>query len=75
MGLSQFLCRGKEMVTGEMAMAFMAFSLRRAVNILGVKKLVEAIHNSVSSAGNSLNTLGYAIVCFYEALFRVERFA
>jgi hypothetical protein len=45
-GFDQFLCRGKEMVTGEMALAFLSFNLRRAVNILGVKKLVEAITNA-----------------------------
>jgi transposase len=45
-GFGQFLCRGKEMVTGEMAMAFLAFNLRRAVNILGVKKLVEGINST-----------------------------
>ena len=42
-GLGQFLCRGNEMVTGEIALAFLAFNLRRVVNILGVKKLVDAI--------------------------------
>jgi len=53
-GLGQFLCRGKEMVTGEMALAFLAFNLRRAVNILGVKELVEAINNGAFSFRNSI---------------------
>jgi len=72
-GFGQFLCRGKEMATGEMAMAFMAFNLRRAVNILGVKKLVEAINSAASSVGGSLASMGCSIIPLFEALFRVAR--
>jgi len=74
-GLGQFLCRGKEMVTGEMSMAFMAFNLRRAVNILGVKKLVEAINNAASSIANSFASLGFTIISSFDAVFHVARVA
>jgi len=73
-GLGQFLCRGEEMVTGECALAFMAFNLRRAVNILGVKKLVEAISSAASSIENTLDSLGRAIFSLFETIFRVFRF-
>ena len=42
-GYGQFLCRGKEKTSGEAALTFLAFNLRRAVNIMGMKNLVEAI--------------------------------
>ena len=42
-GYGQFLCRGKEKTSGEAALAFLAFNLRRVINIMGAKKLVEAI--------------------------------
>jgi len=53
-GFGQFLCKGNEMVTGELSLAFMAFNLRRAVNILGVKKLVEAIERGTFLFANPL---------------------
>jgi len=56
-GVSQFLCRGNEMITGEIALAFLAFNLRRAVTIMGVKKLVEAINKGVFSLDGSLFSL------------------
>jgi transposase len=64
-GFGQFLCRGNEMVTGEIALAFLAFNLRRAVNILGVKKLVEAINSAPISSGNSM----------FEPFFYIARLA
>jgi len=42
-GFGQFLCRGKEKTTGEAALAFLAFNLRRAITILGTEKLVKAL--------------------------------
>ena len=74
-GVGQFLCRGNEMVTSEIAMAFMAFNLRRAVNILGVKRLVEAINHAASSVGDTLADIGNSLISLFEALFRVARFA
>jgi transposase len=53
-GFGQFFCRGNEMVTGEIALAFLAFNMRRAVNIVGVKELVEAINNGAFSFGNQI---------------------
>jgi hypothetical protein len=42
-GYGQFLCRGKEKTTGEAALAFLAFDLRRVINIMGAKNLIEAM--------------------------------
>jgi len=67
-GFGQFLCRGNEMVTGELALAFMAFNLRRAVNILGVKRLVEAIESGAFLFGNPF-------VSFFTPVFYAARFA
>jgi hypothetical protein len=36
-GYKQFLCRGKVKVTAETALAYMAYNLRRAVNIFGAE--------------------------------------
>jgi transposase len=74
-GFGQFLCRGNEMVTGEIALAFMAFNLRRAVNILGVKKLVEAIHNAASLPENPFASLMRSIFSMFEPFFGFVRLA
>lgn len=37
------LCRGKEKVTAELGLCFLAYNLRRAINMVGVQKLVEAM--------------------------------
>ena len=42
-GFSQYLCRGTERVEGETSLMFLAFNFRRALNILGVKKLIDTI--------------------------------
>jgi len=68
-GFSQFLCRGKEMVTGEMAMAFMAFNLRRAVNILGVKKLVGTINSAAFSPENPFIFFKNSVSSLFESIF------
>jgi transposase len=34
------LCRGKEKVTAELGLAFLAYNLRRAINMVGVQKLI-----------------------------------
>jgi transposase len=42
-GFGQFLCRGKEKTTGEAALAFLAFNLRRVITILKVEPLIKAL--------------------------------
>jgi transposase len=42
-GYGHFLCRGKGKASGEVALALMAFNLRRAINIKGVKNLMKMI--------------------------------
>jgi len=71
LGFDQFLCRGKEKATGEIALAFLAFNLRRAVNILGVKYLVEAINNASFSLGIPLSCSKPATFAISRLLFRV----
>jgi len=73
-GLGQFLCRGNEMVTGEIALAFMSFNLRRAVNIIGAKKLVEFIKTAASSSENTFVSFKCSIIFFHESFFRVAKF-
>jgi len=74
-GFGQFLCRGNEMVTGEIALAFMAFNLRRAVSILGVKKLVEAINIAASSSENLCASYNRSLIAFFEPFFKVAKLA
>ena len=38
-----FLMRGKEKVSTEMSLTGLAYNLRRAINLLGVKTLIEAL--------------------------------
>jgi hypothetical protein len=42
-GYDQFLCRGREKVEGELSLTFLAFNMRRAINILGTEKVIKAI--------------------------------
>jgi len=37
------LCRGKEKVTAELGLCFLAYNLRRAINMVGVQKLIAAM--------------------------------
>lgn len=37
------LCRGKEKVTAELGLSFLAYNLRRAINMIGVQKLIMAM--------------------------------
>ncbi len=39
-GAHYFLCKGKEMVSAEIALSFLTYNLRRAIRILGVGALV-----------------------------------
>lgn len=43
-GAHYFLCRGKEKVSAEIALSFLSYNLRRAINILGVGVLVARIN-------------------------------
>ena len=43
-GAHYFLCRGKEMVSAEIALSFLSYHLRRAINILGVGVLIAFIN-------------------------------
>jgi transposase len=42
---SYLLLKGKEKVTGELSLSFLAYNIKRAVNMLGVRKLMEAFAN------------------------------
>jgi transposase len=41
-GAHYFLCRGKEKVSGEMGLSFLAYNIRRAITLVGVPKLIAA---------------------------------
>jgi hypothetical protein len=56
---SYFLCRGLKKVAAEMSLSVMAYNLKRAVNILGVPKLIAALHERVKVALHSfLSSVG-----------------
>lgn len=40
LGTSYLLLRGREKVTGEISLAFTAFNMKRAINILGVERMI-----------------------------------
>ncbi len=42
-GVHYFLCRGKEKVSAEIALSFLTYNLRRAMNIMGAGVLVARI--------------------------------
>lgn len=44
LGISYLLLCGKEKVTGEISLAFTAFNMKRAINILGTERLIQGIH-------------------------------
>jgi transposase len=37
------LCRGKEKVTAELGLSFLAYNLTRAINMVGIQEIIEAI--------------------------------
>lgn len=43
LGISYLLLRGKEKVAGEISLAFTAFNMKRAINLLGTERLIQAI--------------------------------
>lgn len=42
-GAHYFLCRGKEKVIAEMGLSFLAYNITRAINMVGVQKIIEAL--------------------------------
>jgi len=42
-GAHYLLCKGKEKVTAELGLSFLAYNLKRAINMVGTKKLIEAM--------------------------------
>jgi transposase len=47
-GAHYVLCRGKEKVTGELGLSFLAYNIRRAITLVGVPALIEAIKGGIS---------------------------
>jgi transposase len=47
-GAHYFLCRGKEKVSGEMGLSFLAYNIRRAITLVGVPKLIEAAREGIN---------------------------
>jgi len=46
MGAAHFLTRGKARVKTEMSLSVMAYNLRRAINVLGVERLIEGLNQA-----------------------------
>lgn len=42
-GAHYLLCKGKQKVSAELGLSFLAYNLKRAINMVGTKKLIEAI--------------------------------
>lgn len=42
-GAHYFLCRGKEKVSAEMGLSFLVYNLKRAINLIGIQKLIAAM--------------------------------
>jgi len=42
-GAHYLLCKGIEKATGELGLSFLAYNLKRAINMVGTKKLVETL--------------------------------
>lgn len=49
-----FLCRGAQKVGAEMSLSVMAYNLKRAVNILGVPKLITALRERYVSTSDTV---------------------
>ena len=44
MDMGYLLTKGLEKVTGEFSLAFLAYNLKRVINIIGVKALIKAVN-------------------------------
>jgi hypothetical protein len=42
-GAHYLLCKGKEKATAELGLSFLAYNLRRAINMVGIEKLIAAM--------------------------------
>jgi transposase len=42
-GAHYLLCKGKEKATAELGLSFLAYNMKRAINMVGVKKLITAM--------------------------------
>lgn len=42
-GAHYLLCKGKEKATAEIGLSFLAYNMKRAINLVGTKKLIEAM--------------------------------
>ena len=42
-GAHYVLCRGKEKTTAELGLSFLAYNLKRAINMVGIKALIAAM--------------------------------
>ena len=49
-----FLLKGKKKVNGEMALYYTASNIRRAINIMGVEKLIKAINKYNKEKANGI---------------------
>jgi hypothetical protein len=45
-GASYFLTRGKTSVSAEMALSFLAYNLKRVINILGVEEMIRRLQEN-----------------------------
>ena len=50
MGAAHFLTRGKARVKTEMSLSVLAYNLRRAINVLGVERLIEGLNQPFAAA-------------------------
>jgi hypothetical protein len=57
-----FLCRGLKKVAAEMSLSVLAYNLKRAINILGVPKLVAALHEQCVFTANPVLHLWGALL-------------
>ena len=49
-GAHYFLCRGKEKVNAEAALAFLSYNLRRAIQIAGTAMLISHFRKKIGAA-------------------------
>lgn len=43
LGAHYLLCKGKEKATEELGLGFLAYNLKRAINLVGTRALIEAM--------------------------------
>jgi transposase len=45
LGYPNVLCRGKRKVSAEIGLSFLAYNMKRAINMVGTEKLIKAMGN------------------------------